>query len=128
MSVFHLIHIEEEGVCLLKLQVLPDESQNPTDLLVPIHLQCSSEVEHLCRIDEFWLRTIKYLVVLLFHDWGISSSLQSHLHLARLDNRLFLRLSLNPEYSRIIYYIVDVKPINLVKVAFKLTLTAGDSE
>ena len=42
LSVFHLIHIEEEGVCLLKLQVLPDECQNPTDLLVPIHLQCTS--------------------------------------------------------------------------------------
>ena len=51
--VFHLIHIEEEGVCLLKLQVLPDESQNPTDLLVPIHLQCSSEGGHHCRLDDF---------------------------------------------------------------------------
>ena len=45
-SVCHLIHIEEEGVCLLKLQVLPDECQNPTDLLVTIHLQWTLEGEH----------------------------------------------------------------------------------
>ena len=42
----YLVDVEEQGVTGLKLEVLPDELDDPTDLLLTVHLNNGRDLQH----------------------------------------------------------------------------------